>query len=187
MARCSIEVPSVRVVGKDSDDLPSSLPDGADCSRMALDMAVVSPLRSDSNTRKSFTDCSIDDALGAVGDVGDVWKLGEEGLWPSVGAPTLDMLVDRCGWCLFERLRWWLGRFCEEEPGCCEPAADEPGGEESLRSAVLVTSLLDDTRPSMCFTFWDLLRLCVLWRGQYTGTARLHTALQALVPVTQQQ
>jgi hypothetical protein len=88
----------------------------------------------------------------------------------------LDMLVDRCGWCRLEKLRWWLGRFCEEEPGCCEPAADEPGGEESLRSAVLVTSLLEDTRPSMCFTFCDLLRLCVLWRGQSTG-------LQIFVPL----
>jgi hypothetical protein len=72
MARCSIDVPSVRVLGSDSDDLPSSLSDGADCSRIALDMAAVSPLRSDSKTLNSFTDCSMDEALG-VGELGDGW------------------------------------------------------------------------------------------------------------------
>jgi hypothetical protein len=187
MARCSIEVPSVRALGSCSDDLPSSLSEGADCSRMALDMAVVSPLRRDSNTRNSLTDCSIDDALGIVGEAGDVWKLGDEGLPPSVGAPTLDMLADRCGRCFLERLRWCPGRCCEEEPGCCEPAADEPGGEESLRSAVLVTSLLEDTRPSMCFTFWDLLRLCVLWRGQSTNAYTAPASSPTLLAVTQQR
>ena len=105
MARWSIDVPSVRVLGRDSEDRPSSPSDGADCSLIALDMAPVSPLRSDSKTRNSFTDCSIDEALG-FGDAGEGWKLGEEGLRPSVGAPTLDMLEDRCGRCFFDKLRW---------------------------------------------------------------------------------
>lgn len=62
---------------------------------------------------------------------------------------------------------------------CCEPAADEPGGEESLTS--VVTSFLEDTRPSMCLTFCDLERLCLWGASQSTSqsvnqyTARLDT------------
>lgn len=159
IARCNMDVPSVRALGNDSDDLSSSLSDGADCSLMALAMAVVSPLRSDSKTRNSFTDCSIDEAFAVLGEVGDGWKFGDEGLRPSA-VLTLDMLAERCGRCFLERLRWWPGRCCDEAPRC-EPAADEPGGEESLMS-VLVTSFLEDTRPSMCLTFCDFDRLWLL-------------------------
>lgn len=90
-----MDVPSVRALGNDNDDLPSSLSEGADCSRIALEMAAVSPLRSDSKTRNSFTDCSIEEALGAAGELGGCWKLGEEGVEPSAVEPRLDMLAER--------------------------------------------------------------------------------------------
>jgi hypothetical protein len=88
---------------------------------------------------------------------------GEDGLRLSV-LPTLDMLVERCGPCLLERLRWCpaIGGCVGVErcPGCdCEP---EPAADESLRSVVLpLASVFDETRPSMCFTFCDFDRLCL--------------------------
>jgi len=62
----------VRALGSCSDERPFSPSVGADCSRIALDMAVVSPLRRDSNTLNSFTDCSIEVDLD-VGELGDGW------------------------------------------------------------------------------------------------------------------
>jgi hypothetical protein len=72
--------------------------------------------------------------------------------------PTLDML----DMCFLDRLRWCVcGGVAVER--CCEPAADEePGGEVSLWSVPgPVTSVLEETRPSMCLTFCDLERLCL--------------------------
>lgn len=58
--------------------------------------------------------------------------------------------------------------WCELVERCCELAADELGGDESLRSAV-VTSFLEDTRESMCLTFCDLERL---WLSTLAGHAQ---------------
>lgn len=92
----------MRALGSCIDDLLLSPSAGLDCSRIARDIAAVSPFRSDSKTLKSFTDCSIEVAF--VGEVGVCWMLGDEGLSASWLGPGPDMLVERCGFFL-ERLR----------------------------------------------------------------------------------
>jgi hypothetical protein len=161
MARCRMEVPSVRALGSCSDDRLSSPSDGADWSLMALEMAAVSPLRSDSKTLNSFTDCSIDVDL-AVGELGDCWKLAAEGLRLSCPAPELDMLVERCGFCFLDTLR-----LCPEGGvlacgGCELDETAVPGGLLSLPlPSVVGTSVLDVTRERRFFTLADLERLCL--------------------------
>lgn len=158
MARCKIEVPSVRALGSESDVLAPSASLEPDCSRIALDMAAVSPLRSDSNTRNSLTDCSIDPPL-TVGDVGDA------GCWLlllSLGPPDVDMAGGMFGCSFFERLRWWpvTGELSE--------ACDELGGELLAVLVVLASadvgappSVFEVTLLSMFFTLCDLERLCL--------------------------
>ena len=123
---------------------------------MALEMAVVSPLRSASKTRNSLTDCSIDPPL-IVGDDGAAgfWLLPLPSLVPSMAGGLL-------GASFWEKVRWW--------PATGEPseACDELGGELlAVLVAVLpaagvdVPSVLDATLLSMCLTLCDLERLCL--------------------------
>jgi hypothetical protein len=159
MARCRIEVPSVRALGSCSDDLPSSPSVGPDWSRIAFDIAAVSPLRSDSNTLNSLTDCSIELDL-AVGELGGCSKLVAEGLWLPCPAPVVDMLVERCGLCFLDRVRLCpdvAGLSCE---GCELAETAVLGGEVSLPS-VVGASVLEATRDRRFFTLADLERLCL--------------------------
>lgn len=158
MARCRIEVPSVRALGSWRDDLGSSPSVAPDWSLIARDMAAVSPFRSDSNTLNSFTDCSIDVPLGAVGDKGaGCWWAGDVGLSWAGAEPAVDMVAERCGRCFLERVRAW--------PGGCEDVA-EAGGEVSLAplGSGVVTSVLEETRVRRFLTALDLERLCLRGR-----------------------
>jgi hypothetical protein len=160
-------VPSVRALGSWSDARPPSLSPGADCSRMALDMAAVSPLRSDSKTRNSLTDCSMDPPL-PVGDAGDA------GCWllpPSLGTAVVDVDVDMAGGALgrsfFDRLRWWpvtgeLSDACDELGGeLFAVFVALPSADVDVPSVFDVPSFFDVTLLSMFLTLCDLERLCL--------------------------
>lgn len=140
---------------------------------MAFWMAAVSPLRSDSKTRKSLTDCSMEAPVGAVGESGEAWGLvaeGEAGLLAAsrvLPVCTLDMLALRCARCFVEALRWWPGRCCEcecewEDCDCEATEAEELAA--MLPSAVVswaAGSFLDETRPRRFLTLADFERLCL--------------------------
>src|SRR5690242_1647302 len=159
IARCRIDVPSVRALGSESDVRPPSLSHGGDdCSRMALEIAVVSPLRSDSNTRNNFTDCSIEPPL-TVGEDGDA------GCWLlllSLGPPVVAIVGGAFERSFLERLRWW-----PLDTGELSEACDELGGELLAVFVVLPSAGVDEpsvfevTLLSMFLTLCDLERLCL--------------------------
>lgn len=167
MARCRIDVPSVRALGSCSDDLLSSPSVDPAWSLMALDIAAVSPFLSDSNTLNSFTDCSIE--VDLVGELGDCWKLEAEGLRLSWPAPALDMLVERCGFCFLDRLRLCPEGDVTDCEGCELEEMAVLGGLVSLLlplpvpllPSVVGTSVLDVTRERRFLTLADLERLCL--------------------------
>ena len=135
-ARWRIEVPSVRVAWKEG--LPPSPSAGADCSRMALDIAAVSPFRSDSNTRNSLTDCSMEAGF-AMGELGGGWKAGDVAAGSSCAERAFGTLfVERWVGCFLERVRlcppppgWRRAWLCPVESWVpSDVAEDEAGGEE---------------------------------------------------------
>lgn len=169
MARCRIEVPSVRALGSWSEVRLSSPSAGGDCSLMAFEMAVVSPLRSASKTRKSFTLCSIDEPVGVA--MCCEGCEGDEGLKASwCGAAVVAMLVETCGGrCGFAMVRWARGCGCPDDDdggrGWASEAADELAGEGGSMAMLLVvlllSSVLERVRLRAFLTLLDLERLCL--------------------------
>jgi hypothetical protein len=121
---------------------------------MAFEMAAVSPFRNDSNTRKSFTDCSIEAGL-CIGDAGDGTTVGEGTPLSCKAKAAFDMVADRCGRCLEGCLWCWTEGVDE-----MSEVADGEAGVGLLLSAMSLASCFEPTRPRRCLTLLDLVLLC---------------------------